>query len=175
VVTDDEKLAARVKFIHERVGTDALVEEYVDGREIYVSVLGNDRLQAFPILEMDFGKMPDDQYRIASAKVKWDEAYQERIDVTVKPVEGLDPAVVRRISRLARRVFRLLDLSGYARIDLRLDAQDQAHVIEVNANPDLASDDLFAETALLAGIEYPRLLERILRLGLNYRAQWRAD
>lgn len=175
VVTDDEKLEQRVRFIHERVGTDALVEEYVDGREIYVSVLGNERLQAFPVLEMDFGKMPDDQYRIATAKVKWDEAYQERIDVTVRPAQGIDPAVERRISRQARRIFRLLGMSGYARIDLRLDDQGQAHLIEVNANPDLAADDLFAETALLAGVPYPRLIGRILNLGLNYRAQWRGD
>jgi D-alanine-D-alanine ligase len=175
VVTSDEKLTERVKFIHDRVGTDALVEEYVDGREIYVSVVGNERLATFPVLEMDFGRMPEDQYRIATAKVKWDEAYQERIDVTVRPLPNLDPVVERRISRLARRVFRLLGMSGYARIDLRLDAEGRPHLIEVNANPDLASDDLFAETAGLAGLSYPRLLERILRLGLNYRAQWRGE
>jgi D-alanine-D-alanine ligase len=175
VVHDDEKLAERVKFIHERVGTDALVEEYIEGREIYVSVLGNDRLVTFPVLEMDFGKMPDDQYRIATAKVKWDEAYQERIDVTVHPIKDLDVVVERRISRLARRAFRALGMSGYARIDLRLDAEGQPHLIEVNANPDLAADDLFAETAGLAGVKYPQLLERILRLGLNYRAQWREE
>lgn len=175
VVTSDEKLAERVKFIHERVGTDALVEEYIEGREIYVSVLGNERLVTYPVLEMDFGKMPDDQYRIATAKVKWDEAYQERIDVTVHPIKDLDVMVERRISRLAKRVFRALGMSGYARIDLRLDADGQPHLIEVNANPDLASDDLFAETAGLAGVKYPQLLERILRLGLNYRAQWREE
>ena len=173
VVTDDEKLVQRVKFIHERVGTDALVEEYIEGRELYVSVIGNDRLATFPVLEMDFGTMSGDQHRIATAKVKWDEAYQEKIDITVRPATDLDPVVQRRISRLARRVFRLLSLSGYARIDLRLDKDGRAHLIEVNANPDLASDDLFAESAALAGVAYPRLLERILRLGLNYRAQWR--
>ena len=129
VVTSDERLAERVKFIHERVGTDALVEEYVEGREIYVSVLGNDRLATFPILEMDFGKMPDDQYRIATAKVKWDEAYQERIDVTVHPIKELDPTVERRISSLAKRVFRALGMSGYARIDMRLDASGQPHPV----------------------------------------------
>ena len=161
VVTDDEKLAQRVKFIHERVGTDALVEEYIEGRELYVSVIGNDRLVAFPVLEMDFGTMSDDQHRIATAKVKWDEAYQERIDITVRPATDLDPVLQRRISRLARRVFRLLSLSGYARIDLRLDKDGRAHLIEVNANPDLASDDLFAESAALTGLAYPRLLERI--------------
>ncbi len=175
VVTDDEKLIQRVKFIHERVGTDALVEEYIEGRELYVSVIGNDRLVAYPVLEMDFGKMSEDQYRIATAKVKWDEAYQEKLDITIKPTTDIDPAVERKISRLARRVFRLLGLSGYARIDLRLDTAGQPHLIEVNANPDLASDDLFAESAALTGVAYPQLLEKILRLGLNYRAQWRSE
>jgi len=93
----------------------------------------------------------------------------------VRPAPDLDPAIERRISRLARRVFRLLGLSGYARIDLRLDGDGQPHLIEVNANPDLASDDLFADTAALAGVSYPQVLERILRLGLNYRAQWRGE
>lgn len=175
VVTDESKLRARVEFIHESIGTDALVEEYVDGREMYVSVIGNERLQAFPILEMDFGRMAEGAHRIATAKIKWDHEYQDRVDVTVARAKGLDPTVERRIQRMAKRVYRLLDMSGYARVDLRLDADDVPHLIEVNANPDLAADDLFAETALLAGVPYDKLLARIVGLGRRYRAQWRTD
>lgn len=175
VVTDEAKLRARVDFIHESIGTDALVEEYVDGREMYVSVLGNERLQAFPVLEMDFGRMPEGSYRIASAKIKWDERYQDRVDVTVARAKELDPGVERRIRSMAKRVVRLLGMSGYARIDLRLDADGTPHLIEANANPDLAADDLFAETALLAGIPYDKLVQRIVSLGRRYRAQWRTD
>lgn len=175
VVNDDAKLTERVQFIHERIGTDALVEEYVDGREIYVSVLGNDRLQIFPPLEMDFGTMPDSAYRIATAKIKWDPRYQERIDVTVDRLRDLDETIERRLVRVAKRVYRVLGMSGYGRIDLRLDAHGVPHVIEANANPDLAHDDLFAETAHFAGLDYPALLTRILSLGASYRAQWRQD
>ena len=175
VVTDEAKLRARVDFVHESIGTDALVEEFVDGREMYVSVLGNERLQSFPVLEMDFGRMPEGSYRIASAKIKWDTRYQDRVDVTVGPARELDPAVDRRIARMAKRVYRLLGMSGYARIDLRLDPEGVPHLIEVNANPDLAADDLLAETALLAGVPYDKLITRILSLGRRYRAQWRTD
>ena len=173
VVTDDARLAERVEFVHEKIGTDALVEEYVDGRELYVSVIGNERLRSFPVLEMDFGKLPEGAHRIATAKIKWDEKYQDSIDLTVARAKELDESAERAISRLAKRVYRLLDMSGYGRIDLRLDADGVPHVIEVNANPDLAFDDLFAETALLAGVKYPQLINRILGLGLRYRAQWR--
>lgn len=173
VVHDDEKLFERVRFIHERVGTDALVEEYIDGRELYVSVIGNDRLQAFPVLEMDFGKLPSDAPRIATAKIKWDEEYQDRIDVTVARAKNLPEGAETRIERVAKRVYRILGMSGYARIDMRLDGEGNAHIIEVNANPDLAADDLFAETAALAGIDYAALVRRIVGLGLRYRAQWR--
>lgn len=175
VVTDDARLLERVEFIHERIGTDALVEEYVDGREIYVSVLGNDRLQILPPLEMDFGQMPDSAYRIATAKIKWDPSYQERIDVTVDRIEDLDEITERRLGRIAKRVYRALGMSGYGRIDLRLDEHGVPQVIEANANPDLAHDDLFAETAHFAGLDYPALLARILSLGMSYRAQWKQE
>jgi D-alanine-D-alanine ligase len=175
VVYDEEKLFERVRFIHERVGTDALVEEYIDGRELYVSVIGNDRLQTFPVLEMDFGKLPADAPRIATAKIKWDEEYQDRIDVTVARAKNLPDGAEARIERVAKRVYRILGMSGYARIDMRLDAAGNAHIIEVNANPDLAADDLFAETAALAGIDYPALIHRIVGLGLRYRAQWQTQ
>jgi D-alanine-D-alanine ligase len=175
VVTDEARLRARVEFVHDRIGTDALVEEFVDGREMYVSVLGNERLQAFPVLEMDFGRMPEGSYRIASHKIKWDTEYQDRVDVTVDRAREMDPAVERKIFRLAKRVYRMLGMSGFARVDLRLDARDVPHVIEVNANPDLAADDLFAESALLAGVGYDTLISRIVSLGRRYRAQWRTS
>ncbi len=173
VVHDEDHLIERIRFVHERIGTDALVEEYIDGRELYIGVIGNERLQTFPILEMDFGKLPEGAARIATAKIKWDEEYQEKIDLQVRPAVDLPDGSAERIARLAKRVYRILGMSGYARIDLRLDGQGQPHLIEVNANPDLAFDDLFAESALMAGIDYPSLLRRILSLGLHYRAQWR--
>ena len=95
IVNTEAELREAAQVIFNKFQQAVLVEQYIEGREIYVSVLGNDRLATFPILEMDFGKMPDDQYRIATAKVKWDEAYQQRIDVTVHPIKELDPAIER--------------------------------------------------------------------------------
>jgi D-alanine-D-alanine ligase len=175
VVYDDEKLMERVGFVHEKIGTDALVEEYIDGRELYVSVMGNLRLQSFPVLEMVFEKLPEVAHRIATAKVKWDEAYQEKIGLDVDVAEDLSEALQRRISRLAKRVYRILGLTGYARLDMRLTESGEIYLIEANPNPDLADGDLFAESAYQAGTSYPTLLRRILNLGLSHRAQWRSD
>ena len=175
VVNDETKLIERVGFIHESVGTDALVEEYIDGRELYVSVLGNDRLNVFPPLEMVFNRLPEGAHRIATSKVKWDESYQEKIDLQIERPKNMPDGAEAQLQKLAKRIYRLLGLSGYARLDWRLAEDGTFHLIEVNPNPDLALDDLFAETAQLDGIDYPALLNRILSLGLRYRAQWRQD
>ena len=172
VVHDDEKLIERVRFIHEHVGTDAIAEEYVDGRELYVGVLGNQRLQTFPIWEMVFEKLPEGTHRIATAKAKWDASYQEKMGIGLRRAEALPEGAAERIHALARRVYRILGLSGYARLDLRLDQEGRIHLIEVNPNPDLAYDDLYAEAALSAGLSYEALLQRILNLGLQHRSQW---
>jgi D-alanine-D-alanine ligase len=175
VVDDDEKLAERVRFIHEHVGTDAIAEEYVDGRELYVGVLGNQRLQTFPIWEMVFARLPEGTHRIATAKAKWDAAYQEKMGIGLRRAADVDEGASDRIQALAKRVYRILGLSGYARMDLRLDADGIPHLIEVNPNPDLAYDDLYAEAALSAGLSYEALLQRILNLGLHHRSQWGPD
>lgn len=172
VVHDVTALAERVAFIHESVGTDALVEEYIDGRELYIGILGNQRLLSLPILEMTFPNLPPGAPRIATEKVKWDENYQERIGLKTEPPQDLDEAVVRRVHTLARRIYRILGLSGYARLDLRLTAEGTAHLIEVNPNPDLAADDLMAAAAEMVGLPYENLLQKIVNLGLRYRAMW---
>ncbi len=173
VVEDEARLKERVHFIHESVGTDAIVEEYVDGRELYLGVLGNQRLQTFPLWEMVFKKVPEGIYRIATSKAKWDVPYQKKMGIAIKAARNIPPELAEKMSRLGKRVYRILGLSGYARLDLRLDDQGGVHLIEVNPNPDLAYDDLLAESALQAGIKYDTLLTRILNLGLQHRAQWR--
>ncbi len=175
VVEDEAKLRERVQFIHESVGTDAIVEEYIEGRELYIGILGNQRLRTFPLWEMVFKKVPEGTRRIATAKAKWDAAYQERMGIDIEAAEGIAPEVAERISRMAKRVYRILGLSGYGRLDLRLTEDGEVHLIEVNPNPDLAYDDLLAESAAKAGMDYPTLISRILNLGLQHRAQWRRN
>lgn len=173
VVQDDTRLVERVSFLHEKVGTDVIAEEYIEGRELYVGVMGNQRLQTFPVWEMVFKKLPEGTHRIATAKAKWDAAYQDRMGIEIQAAKGITDPLNERISKLAKRVYRILGLTGYARLDLRLDAEERVHLIEVNPNPDLSYDDLFAESALKAGLDYESLLTRIINLGLQNRALWR--
>jgi len=173
VVPDAARLVERVRFLHEKVGTDVIAEEYIEGRELYVSIVGNQRLQAFPLWEMVFKKLPEGTHRIATQKAKWDAAYQDRMGIDIEQAKGIPDALAERIAALAKRVYRILGISGYARLDLRLDAHDQIHLIEVNPNPDLSYGDIFSEAALKAGLDYEALLTKIINLGLQNRALWR--
>ncbi len=169
VVSDEQRLRERVEFIHRQVGSDAIAEEYIEGRELTVSVLGNERLTVFPVWELFFKNLPEGSLPIATARAKWDLAYQKRVGIDTGPAKQLTPASEARIARIARRVYRMLGLSGYARLDLRLSPEGRVFVIEANATPDIADDEDFALSAKKGGLPYPKLLQRILNLGLSYR------
>lgn len=173
VVEDMVRLRERVQFMHEQIGSDALVEEYIEGRELYVGVLGNERLTRLPIWEMRFGTLPDSLPAIATRKVKWDRGYQRRYDITTCAATELAPGVQQALDRLSRRIYRALHLSGYARIDFRLTPEGRIYMLEANANPNLAREEDFAESARAAGLGYQELLERIMQLGCKYRVEWR--
>jgi len=175
VVEDLAKLKERIEFVHEQVGSDALVEEYVEGRELYVGVMGNDRLTRLPVWEMVFGSMPDSLAAIATRKVKWDKRYQMKYGITTRAAEDLPAPVLALLDRLSRRIYRALGLSGYARMDFRTTADGQVYVLEANANPNLEAAEDFAESARATGISYEELLERLMALGLSYQAEWRAS
>jgi D-alanine-D-alanine ligase len=173
VVEDLAKLRERVQFVHEQVKSDALVEEYIEGRELYVGIMGNERLTSLPVWEMVFGSMPDTLAAIATRKVKWDKSYQTRYGIITRAADGLPPTVLTRLDRLSRRIYRSLGLSGYARMDFRATADGQLYVLEANANPNLEAAEDFAESARATGISYEELLERLIALGLSYEAEWR--
>ncbi len=170
VAENEEQLARRVQFIHESLGTAAIVEEFIDGRELYVGVLGNERLQVFPVWEMSFASMPDNRWRIATERVKWSAKYQKKYGVMTDRAK-LATGAAEQILRIAKRTYRALDLSGYARIDLRLDEEGRVYVLEANPNPNLAYGEDFAESGEVAGISYERLLERIVTLGLHWEPE----
>ena len=173
VVDDGAHFRERVQFIHEQIKSDALVEEYIEGRELYVGVMGNERLQTLPVWEMRFGSMPESLAAIATRKVKWDRAYQRRYSITTEAAGELPPGVLATIERLTRRIYRALQLTGYARIDFRVRADGSVFVLEANANPNLAREEDFAQSAHATGTDYTQLLERIMTLGQSYRAAWR--
>ena len=169
IVEGDDKLQERVTFIHQSVGTGALVERYIDGRELYVGVLGNRRLQVLPVWELNLDKMPDEARRIATERVKWSRKYQLKYGVVSGEAKDLGEGMAEKIQEFARRIYRDLGLSGYARIDFRLDPAGQIYVLEANPNPQIAKGEDFAESAAQAGLPYPLLLQRILDMGLSWR------
>jgi len=167
VVDTDEKLAERVAFIHQRIGTAAIVEQYIEGREIYVGVLGNERLRVLPVWELKFGSLAEGAWPIATEKVKHDPSYQERVGIMDGPAKDLAPELYSRIQRTAKRVYRALDLDGYARIDFRLSPDGILYFIEANPNPEIAKNQEFATAAQHDGLAYTDLLHRILALGIS--------
>lgn len=173
VVRDREALEERVQFVHESCNGDALIEEYIEGRELYVGVIGNHRLQTYPVWEMDFGEMPADGARIATRRLKWNEAYREKYSIDTRAARNLPEGIALKVANLCKRVYRELSMSGYARIDLRLTDDGRAYVLEANANPNLSRDEDFAASAKSAGVDYESLLQKIIQLGLQYPAPWK--
>jgi D-alanine-D-alanine ligase len=172
IVTSDERLVDRVQFIHEQVKSDAIAEQYIEGRELYVGVIGNQRLQTLPVWEMLFTKMPEGMAHIATAKVKFDAEYQKKYGIVTRAAQDLPPGTEAEIARICKRVYRTLSLTGYARMDLRLAPDGQIYVLEANPNPNLEYGEDFAESAHTIGISYETLLQRILNLGLRHAAGW---
>jgi len=167
VVDSDEKLIERVHFIHERIGTDAIAEQFIEGRELYVSVLGDDRLVAFTPWELIVEKSQPNEPLIATAKMKHDLDYQTKKGIVIRAAREVHPGAEERLLHDSKRIYRILELTGYARIDFRLDADGRTYFLEANPNPDIARQEEFAQAAAFDGIPYPKLLERILRLGLR--------
>jgi D-alanine-D-alanine ligase len=167
VVDDESSLIERVKFIHQNMNTDAIVEEYIEGRELYVSVLGNRRVKVLPLREMKFGQFPEDEPRIATYKAKWDYNYRERWGIknvfAGRLAEGLD----KRIVEICKRAYRVLNMQCYARFDIRVTSSGSIYILEANANPCLAKYDELAQSAEKAGIPYTKLIQKIIKLALD--------
>jgi D-alanine-D-alanine ligase len=164
VVQDVDALAERVSFVHERFGQGAIAEEFVDGRELYVSIIGNDdALEVLPITEMVFDKRrTKPKERIATQFAKWDESYRERRGIRNVLARPIAKSVRQRITETCRTAYRALWLRDYARLDLRLTADGQVWVLEANANPFISYGHDMANAAAKAGMEYRDLIQRIV-------------
>ena len=165
-VESDDAFRERVEFVHDKLEQDVIAEEYIEGRELYASMLGNNRVDVLPLRELLFREVPPDEPRIATYTAKWNDAYRKRWGIENRFAEELAPEVLRDIQRTCRRIYHLLAIDGYARLDLRLTAQNEIVFIEANPNPFLAEGEDFALSAEKAGLSYARLIERIVRLGL---------
>ena len=170
IVDDEAGFLARIGMIHERMNLDAIAEEYIDGRELYVSVIGDRALRILPAREMTFGQMAEDEPRIATYKAKWDDGYRKRWGIRNHFAKALEPELQQHIDDVCKRAYRALNIRSYARFDLRVTAAGNVYVIEPNANPCIAKDDELAQSALKAGIAYPSLIRKVVNQALRRRA-----
>ena len=169
IVEDDVKLKERVEFIHANIGTGALIERYIEGREFYVGVMGNGHVHVLPVWELIMDKLPDDARRIATERVKWSRAYQDKYGIRSEEARNLSEGKAEEIQHLAKRVYRALGLSGYARIDVRMDAAGSVYVLEANPNPQISHDEDFSDSAEKDGYPYKDLLQELLNIGLRWQ------
>lgn len=162
VVEDDESLAERVRFIHEKFSQAAIVEELIEGRELYVGLIGNDEVDVLPIVEMTFGEPETGEHRIATYKAKWDEEYRKRKRIKNVFAKGLSEEITAKIGETCTTAYDALWLQDYGRIDLRLAHDDEVYVLEVNPNPFLAAEHEMANAAEKAGMDYNEFIQRIV-------------
>ena len=165
-VRDENEAIERARFIHQKFNCDALIEEYIEGRELYVSVLGNRRLTVFPPREIFFERVPEDVPKFATFHAKWDEAYRKKWGITNGAAKELPEDIHKQLRKLARNVYRWLKIRGCGRLDVRLTPHGELFVIEVNPNPSLAKDEDFAQSAEDAGMHYEMLVQAILNAAL---------
>jgi len=158
----EEEALERARFIHEKFQCDALIEEYIEGRELYVSVMGNSKLTVFPPREIFFEQMPEDEPKFATFKAKWDDAYRKKWGIKNGPARELPAGLQEKLARMARKVYRVLKIQGLGRIDVRLTSAGEIVIIEANPNPSLAREEDFAQSAAAAGVDYEQLIQRIL-------------
>ncbi len=175
VVENEAELLERVAMIHERTQGDAIAEEYIEGRELYVTVLGNHKLDILPIRELVFGEVPNAEPKVATYRVKWNEDYRKRWGIEYQFSRHLPNGMEEKIARLCKRIYRILDMTGYARLDLRLTPQNELYVLEANPNPGIARDEDCTLSAIKAGMSYEDFIRRLLTFGLSRRSSVAAD
>jgi D-alanine-D-alanine ligase len=167
IVYDDAKLKERVEFIHRTTKSTALAEQFIEGREIYVGVMGNDRVTALPAWEFVMTKKHDGTPLIASGRAKWDPEYQRQMGLKTGPAR-LSKKMHAKLADLSKEIYRLLGMSGYARLDYRMTEAGDAYLLEANPNPQIAKDEDFALSAKHAGVEYAALIEQLIEFGMKY-------
>jgi D-alanine-D-alanine ligase len=166
VVSSIRELMERMDWLHANFNSPVLIEEYVEGRELYVGIIGNDKPDALPVVELDLSKLPDGTPRIASAEVKWGKGTAAYRDTKSAIATDLPEESVMTLQQTAIAAYQALELRDYGRVDMRLQADGRVHVIEVNPNPWLSSKAEFAMAAKKSGRTYPQLVEEIVELAM---------
>lgn len=167
LVDNEKDCLDRAAYLHEKFNSDVLIEEFIDGRELYVSVLGNKRLKTFPIRELSFNNMDDDEPKFATYRTKWDEQYRKRWGIKNKMAKDLDEVVIKKAFQISKKAFEALYLKSYARFDFRLKENSELVMLEANPNPSIVHYDDFAMSAKAGGIEYDKLIGKLIDLAFE--------
>ena len=167
VVYDVPSLQKQVAYILKTFDQPALVEEYIEGRELNVALIGNRQPMLLPISEIDFSKLPSHYPKIVTYNAKWVEGSPE-YDGTVGTCPAqLEPAVEQRVREIALRAYQIMEIRDYARVDMRLDVSQRPYVLEVNPNPDISRDAGFARSARTAGMTFEEMVGKIVETALE--------
>jgi D-alanine-D-alanine ligase len=166
VVSSIRELMERMDWLHANFDSPVLIEEYIEGREMYVGVIGNDKPEALPVIELDLSKLPDGTPRIAAAEVKWGKGTKAYRDTKSAVATDLAEETVLALQQTAIAAFQAVELRDYGRVDMRLQPDGRVHVIEVNPNPWLSSKAEFAMAARKSGRTYSQLVEEIVELAM---------
>jgi len=170
IVTSDKELEERVHYIHEKIGTNAIAEAYIEGRELYVGVLGNQRLETLPVWELYFQKdykLP----KIATETVKFNPKFRKKHGIDSGEAKNLPEGIGSSAQEISKQAYRLLGLNGYARIDFRVSEDGKLYLLEANPNPHLAKSEDFARAAEKTGLSYADLLWKIILLGVRWKPE----
>ncbi|UCC48814.1 MAG: D-alanine--D-alanine ligase [Gemmatimonadota bacterium] len=162
VVKDAESLRDRVSFIHRKLKQPAIAEQFIDGRELYVGIIGNHRLQVLPIIEIAFDKMPSPEMKIATYSAKWDLEYRQRWGIRNIFARRIGERALEEIHRVAQVAYSALGLRDYGRIDIRLTREQEVYLLEANPNPYIAFGEDMANAAERAGLDYYAFIERVV-------------
>src|SRR5687767_15808003 len=166
VVNSIRELMERMDWLHSNFDSPVLIEEYIEGREMYVGVIGNEKPEALRVIELDLSKLPEGTPRIAAAEVKWGKGTKAYRDTKSAVATDLPEEIVQVLNQTAVAAFQALELRDYGRVDMRLQADGRVQVIEVNPNPWLSSRAEFSMAARKSGRTYTRLVEEILELAM---------
>ncbi len=169
VVHNEEKLNERIAFINKNLADDAIVEEFIEGREVYVGVIGNYQLKTFASWELKFEGAKNPGKEIYTSRAKFNYKYRKEKGIgATKAV--LPTEVEQKIKQICKRSYKVLNLNGYGRIDLRITPDNEIYVLEANPNPALTRDDEFVESAKFSNLSYHQLISKIIALGITWHS-----
>ena len=169
VVNSVKELMERIHYIQEEFDSPALIEEYIEGREIYAAVIGNEHAEVLPLIELDLSKLPEGMAKVAGTEVKWEKDTEAYKVTKSQPAEDLSEEAIKSLSATALSVYRTLQLRDYGRIDMRLTSKGEVYVIEANPNPWLSSSSEFHMAAKKSGRSYQEMVEEIVDLARKDR------